>query len=236
MKEKLEKLKSELLEAYGKSKDPVICFSGGKDSAFLWFLSRYLGYNVPVIMFGHFWTEHQKQYIKQVLEDYQIFIMTYRPHSLMFSDGDLVAYYNIGNNLMPVIFEHFDNASACGLDICRKSLPQEPIPFYIWDTTILGSKATDAHKSVKQPVFTDFISVTDVLTPLYDWTDEEVLEAIDDFGFPIDERVYVHKDLSADTGHFTACMRCVNAPDKVLCPKTDTKIDPFIIEVQHGKS
>lgn len=227
--DKLTLLEKDLRSAYAGAKDPVVCFSGGKDSVLLWFFSKYIGFSVPALVFGHFWTQHQRKFIKTMVRDHEMFIMFYRPYGISFSNGDLVANYNIGNSLMPVIFEHIEDLSVCGADTCGRALPPEPIPFYIWDVTVIGTKRSDRYKSIISPAFNDFNSSTRIITPLYEWTDAEVLEAIEELGFPLDKRVYNDNDIMADTGHFTACMRCVNAEHDVFCPKVSQNIKPLRI-------
>lgn len=202
------------------AKSPVLAWSGGKDSTFLLLLAREMGYNLPCLVFSHFWTRNQLEYIKKIVEKHSVTAFFYRPTSLRYNSNSLVAYYKVGGKEMPVIFDHVHDDSRCGIELGQKAL-QGPEAMYLWDVTILGSKKGDSHPLVPSLDFSSFDSATRIETPLWHWTDEEVLQKMEDFGFepPV-------TDDSHDTGNFIACMNCQSSGE-VYCPKLNKTIQGF---------
>lgn len=218
---KHSKLLSDLYKITKNSENPILCWSGGKDSTLL-LLSfiKGLEYNVPVLVFSHFWTKRQKEFIGDLIEKYGITAFFFRPERLDFVSPYVVAYYRIGTKLMPILFDHIQN-HRCGLDIGRRAM-QGVVPMYIWDTTITGSKKQDTHPLVKNLDFSEFESDTDLVTPLWEWSDDEVISLTKKLGYDYNELAY--SDDSYDTGNFIACMNC-QCKGQVFCPKLNSMID-----------
>jgi 3'-phosphoadenosine 5'-phosphosulfate sulfotransferase (PAPS reductase)/FAD synthetase len=196
------------------SKNPILCWSGGKDSTFLLLsLIKQLKYSIPVLTFSHFWDKSQKEFIKSFIQKYGITVFFYRPVDNNFQNPYLITRYLVGNTPMPVIFDHVEDTSRCGIDVGKKAL-EGPLSFYIWDKTITGAKSTDTHELVEKLDFNQFESTTQIVTPLWDWTDEEVLDHMKELGYEINPQ---------DTGEYRACMRCIS-DHEVFCPKVQTTI------------
>lgn len=212
--DKITKLENDLTQCIQTAKDPVLCWSGGKDSTFLLHFIRKLGYNLPVLVFPHLWSEYQKTFIKEMVSKYKLTAFFYSPKRLDFTPPHAISFYPFQHRLLPVISDHIENTNRCGLLVGQSINLQAPIPYYHWDKTIIGSKKVDTHPLIKNLNFDEF----EVETPLWDWTDNEVLSCTRDFKFEYDTRVYDLKDETADTGNFVACMRCFGSDD-VFCPK-----------------
>lgn len=216
---KLERLKLNLVEILNKAKDPVLCWSGGKDSNFLLQVTKELGYNLPVLVFPHLWSEHQKEFIKKMVEKLKLTAFFYTPNRINFDPPYVGSFYNFQNVEIPVISDHIDDPTRCGIDVGLQINFNSPRPRYHWDKTLVGSKKSDTHPLID---LLDFQHLK-VETPLWDWTDEEVLEITQELDYYFDERVYLHNDETADTGNFVACMKCVGT-EEVFCPKEQRNI------------
>lgn len=213
--DKLDHLQEDLHGILQSARDPVLCWSGGKDSTFLLLLAKKLNYNLPVLMFSHFWTRRQKEFIKEIIQKHEVTAFFYRPTRLEYIKPYVVAQYSVGNSEMPVIFDHFHNNTRCGLDLGAEVL-QGPYPLYLWDITLTGSKKSDSHPLLEKLDFENFQSSTQIVCPLWDWTDEEVIEATATLGFDFNFKAY--QDEEYDTGNFIACMNCQDVGE-VYCPK-----------------
>ena len=182
-----------------------------------------------VLSFPHFWDDYQKEFLVEAFDKYRPSLFFYRPNGLNYYPGYLIAYYNIGGVEMPVIFDHIKDTNLgqdvrCGLNIGKSVLSDSPVPSYIWDVTIVGTKSSDHHVLTGNLDFSKFAANTEIKTPLWDWTDADVIDVAKNIGVKLDSRVYTDGDDRADTGAFYACMRCVNKQEEVLCPKTGTMV------------
>lgn len=219
MEHKLAKLKASLISYVKDYKDPVLCWSGGKDSSLILQLIYQLGYRIPVLVFPHLWSEYQKTFIKEMIVDLKLTAFHYGPDKINFDPPFVVSFYRFQDKQIPIIQDHVDDPSRCGLDVGRRIKFNAPKPAYHWDNTILGSKSCDTHKLIDQLSFDDF----SVELPLWNWSDEEVLNVTKLLGFKFDKKVYNDLDERADTGNFVACMECIGVND-VFCPKENKVI------------
>lgn len=213
--DKLEHLKEDLHGILRSARDPVLCWSGGKDSTFLLLLAKKLNYNLPVLMFSHFWTRRQKEFIKDIIQKYGVSAFFYRPSRLEYRKPHIVSHYLIGNAEMPVIFDHIHMDSRCGVDLGLEAL-QGPYPLYLWDVTLTGSKKDDSHPLIETLDFKNFRSSTQIICPLWEWTNQEVIEATALLGLDFNFKAYQEEEY--DTGNFVACMNC-QEEGEVYCPK-----------------
>ena len=62
---KIEKLHQDLTTIVESSVNPILSWSGGKDSTFLLSKLQELGYTIPVLVFPHFWSQYQLEFIKK---------------------------------------------------------------------------------------------------------------------------------------------------------------------------
>lgn len=216
---KLLKLKSDLKELIDNSKAPILAWSGGKDSTFLLSILQELDYNVPVLVFPHFWSKHQLKFIKKIVSQYKMQSFFYRPTRMEYLNSTIYAFYTVGSKDLPVAFDVIPGDS-CGLEIGKQAV-KGVIPYFVWDRVIIGTKKSDKHNILSEFNFKDYENIS---TPLWNWSDGEILSATKLMGLPYDERVYDDKDETADTGNFVGCMRCLEAKGRVFCPKEKKEI------------
>jgi 3'-phosphoadenosine 5'-phosphosulfate sulfotransferase (PAPS reductase)/FAD synthetase len=208
---KIVKLQEELIKIVEEAKDPILSLSFGKDSLLLLDTLQSIGKKLPVLVFPHFWSKHQLQFVKTVMSDYKLQAFFYRASKLNFDGQTIHAYYNLGNTEIPVLYDVIHSDKVCGLDIGNKAV-KGVVPVFLWDRVIVGTKKSDTHQAVN---FFDFSTLDNISTPLWNWTDNEVL---DQTKMIYDKRVYELNDETADTGNFVGCMKCFGV-EKVFCPK-----------------
>lgn len=221
------RLEKNLRVSLSGAKNPILCWSGGKDSTFLLMLMHKMGYDkIPVLVFPHFWSRKQKTYLTSMVNKLKLTAYFYSPVSLRYTPPYIQADYVLGNRVVPIVMDHIAG-DGCGLDVGINALKDSALqPGYTWDLTIIGTKESDTHPLVKKFDLENFISEGyDVIAPLWDWTDGEVLGGCRKLGFELDERVYTDGDDTADTGHFISCMACIGAKKRVYCPKVKSMIN-----------
>lgn len=203
---------------------PVLAWSGGKDSQLILYFLKKLGYNIPVLVFQNLWSGYQKKFIASQIEKFNLTAFFYRPNRLEKINDSILSYYQIGEQELTVIADIVADDSRCGVELGHKALPNELIPPFLWDTLITGSKKTDRHPLNPKPIESFSTERIKVVTPLWEWSDTEVFDAIALYDISIDERFYRFQDEKADTGNVHACFNCVNTTEKVFCPKENKEI------------
>lgn len=209
---KLDKLKTDLS---GLGKDTILAWSGGKDSQLLLFLLRELYGDFPVLVFPHWWDN--TDFIARIVKEWDLTAYSYRPSKINATDKHIISYYQIGKKTLPVVTDVL-KSNKCGLEKANKVL-QGVTPLFEWDKVIVGSKQIDKHPLVENLNFTD----TDIVTPLWEWYDEEVFDVIDELRVPVDTRVYIGNQEKYDTANWSGCMDC-QTDKEVWCYKTNQMI------------
>lgn len=210
----LDKLRQDLANI--QAKHPILAWSGGKDSQLLLFLLREIYGEFPVLVFPHWWDN--KDFVAKMVKEWDLVAYTYRPNHIYASPDHVISYYQVGKNLLPVITDVL-NFDKCGLDRLNIS---GRVPHFEWDLVITGSKSCDSHKLVPKLQFPD-----DIYTPLWDWTDGEVHNAIDELGVPVDTRIYIGGQEKYDTGNWSGCLAC-QTTGKAWCFKANKEINGVI--------
>jgi hypothetical protein len=211
LQNKIRLLKNQLESEVKAATRAALLFSAGKDSVLL--LHLMAGLEFDLIAFPHLWNSRQRLAVLNQLSDRPLFF--YSPTAVDFASPYAKITYMIGGHPFRVCMEH-KPSTRCGLEIGQRAIAEAAIqPYYYWDVTLTGTKALD--EIMDQPFrFEDLCSESHrFLTPLWDWTDSEVIEALVSEGID-----YV----DTDTGTFEACMACVETPttEEVYCPKRET--------------
>ena len=191
------------------AKRVALLFSAGKDSRLLLHLMSDLDFDL--IAFPHLWTTGQRLRVLKEIGDRPLYF--YSPTDLTFTSPYAKITYMIGGYPFKICMEHSPSIERCGIEIGNQALHESALqPSYYWDLTMTGTKQQDEDLDVPFR-FEDLSSeLHRFSTPLWDWTDSEVLTALVDEGVD-----YV----DTDTGTFEACMACVETPSTELvhCPK-----------------
>jgi hypothetical protein len=211
MESRIERAVDDIRLELETAKSPIIAFSGGKDSMLLLYLVRRVSESVPVLIFQDFWPKDHKKWVGSVIEDQNLVAFFYRPSVLKYIDGSILTYYPFGASSIPVISDviHTDD---CGLDKGKRVLNRVPLARFLWDKVLTGSRKTDSHPLVPNLDF----SGTNVVTPLWDWTDSQVWETTTHLNIPTSK--------TSSDAHL--CMNCLEPEGRtVFCPKLNRNVE-----------
>lgn len=201
------------------AKNPVLAWSGGKDSTFLLQLMLDLKLRFSVLTLPHLWTKDQFSFVKDLIGKHSLSVFFYAPLGVNYMRPHVTVNYQMGGTVITRVMDHY-YSERCGIDAGREAVTETHMqPPYIWDLTVVGTKRTDKHELVERFDFKD----TDghrFFKPLWDWTDDQVLDTIEKKGYMVDKRT----DPRVDTGHYVGCMACLDTSEAVYCPKVKRSI------------
>lgn len=155
-------------EMFGKARNPALWLSFGKDSLLLLHLVRELGYH-PTLIWYRDWIPPQAA---RVIKEWDLTVFSYAPACRYKVGESVVSEYSVGPARFPVIAD----VSADG-----HSVGQMVTPYfhYDYDYTLFGYKAADTHPLITTTFAREIqLGPTRVIAPLYDMTDDDVLDAI----------------------------------------------------------
>lgn len=213
--EKLTKLEEDLKIAIEGAVQPALLFSAGKDSILLLDVLCSLDLEVSLISFPHLWTPRQ---VRQAIDETGgKMLFHYAPVDIRFKSPYAISSYGIGGRLI-MIYSKRLATNRCGLEVGKRAIAERHVqPMYFWDLTIVGTKELD--EQLGQPFTFQELSGEGhrFVAPLWDWTDEEVLEELKARG----RDGFDSTDPERDTGTFMACTACMETShdSEVHCPK-----------------
>lgn len=162
---------------------PALLFSGGKESLLLLDTVSQIRDDVTVI---HFYDRIHPE-VEEVFKGWNLEFLSWRPATQYLipwgQDIVLVSEYSFGNARLPVLRDVIDG-DDCELEKLRNDRTEYfDFPF---DTTIWGYRRKDELHPVMPSSFPrEFqLGPTRVISPLYDWETEDVIEAVKRIPFP----------------------------------------------------
>lgn len=174
----IDKARKQIKAALTKAKNPIVCWSGGKDSTLVLYLAREVNKDIPVLVFKDFWDD--LSFVQDVIEKWELTAFHYKPVEITLKGDTVVAYYNLAGKPLPVLTD-IEYGERCGL----KHWTPGAYPHYMWDVTLTGSKKTDRHSLVPE---LDLTALTtddhELVTPLWEWTDEDVVQTLTSLKIP----------------------------------------------------
>ena len=170
----IDEAKKYLGNALAHSKNPVALISLGKDSLLLLYLLRELGASIPLIWFR----DKAPQETFRVIKEWGLTLYSYPPAVRYKVENSVVSEYSIGDARLPVIRDISDEGQQVGTNTLAYF-------HYSFDTTFYGYKASDEISLVSRTFEPEFqLGPTRMVAPLYHFTDDEVLQMIEDFAIP----------------------------------------------------
>ena len=214
--EKLERLKKSLTNIGSR---PVLFWSGGLDSTLILAVMREMKLSFDIFQAREMWTKAQKRKVDDLIKQWGLQVYSYPMAKVNFIGQDkqisLVFEYAIGN----LSFPHIRDVTAgdtCIAELAElETTSQPPI---LWDLHIIGTRKDDKHFSTNgvQLIPSERFEIDSVrfFAPLYDWTREDVKQALSEFGIDNSE-----VDETEDTGNIALCRSCLSQEkETVFCP------------------
>lgn len=167
-----------------RSESPAILWSGGKDSVLLLDLARKVRPDIAII---HFHDRLHSQ-VERVINKWKLEVLSWMPASRYLipwnSDLALVSEYSFGDSRLPVIRDVVLSDGECAVE--KLSEIRTGHFDYPWTDTFWGYRESDERHPVMGKAFPrEFdLGPTRMIAPLYSWSDEDVLGAIEYRGIP----------------------------------------------------
>ncbi len=231
------------------SANPVVLWSGGKDSTAMLHLIRHkVGAKLPVIQWREPRFRHRYAYSDMLAQAWDLEMYDYAPLGYALTDGydiettvprfDFVKLYPFGQKSLALCLgteepqpeELASGRYLCGLDALKRPTGTFNFP---WDAAFHGQKSADVDLiKGAVPLAQDALVQAGVPTqyyPMRHWSDADVWNYLEAEGVPNDETRYEkadgvwrhRKDKSANSDYYPVCWNCVNRHlgDTVWCPK-----------------
>jgi hypothetical protein len=231
------------------SANPVVLWSGGKDSTAMLHLIRHkVGAKLPVIQWREPRFRHRYAYSDRLAQAWDLEMHDYAPLGYALTDGydiettvprfDFVKLYPFGQKALALCLgteepkpdELASGRYLCGLDALKRPTGTFNFP---WDAAFHGQKSADVDLIKGQvPLAQDALVQAGVPTqyyPMRHWSDADVWNYLEAEGVPNDETRYEksdgvwqhRKDKSANSDYYPVCWSCINRHlgDTVWCPK-----------------
>lgn len=235
-----------------RAQNPVILWSGGKDSMVVLHMLKFLmNRELPVVCWKEPWMPRKLRFINQVIDDWNLEVYDYAPSAVRLCKGkeervDIMEYYQINSTAAP---------SPQFAMVARGTLkPEKNLPFlcaletflarplgtynFPWDCLIMGHKSSDDDPTVgKVPLSVDRLQVENagaILFPIREWSDTDVFEYHEKHDVPHDGTRYdvknrKVKDLAnlSNSDYFHTCTKCCDPTSAsfVRCPKYDVDVN-----------
>jgi hypothetical protein len=221
------------------SANPVVLWSGGKDSTAMLHLIRFkVGAKTPVVQWREPRFRHRYAHSDMLAQAWDLEVYDWSPISYALTDGydietgvprfDFVKMYEMAPRKVmflclgteePQPEELASGRYLCGLDALKRPTGTFNFP---WDAAFHGQKSADVDLIKGQvPLAQDALVQVGVPTqyyPMRHWSDADVWNYLEAEGVPNDETRYEkadgvwqhRKDKSANSDYYPVCWNCVN--------------------------
>lgn len=145
--------------------------------------------NIPVVWFR----DRITPYAEKVIKDLNLTVYSYPPADQYLlpngKDYTLVSEYSVGKARLPLLTDIVEGEGELKLSPHRMETFQYP-----WGITLFGMKRCDSHPIIGRPLDRVMeLGPTKLVAPLYDLTDEQIFEMLDELGIdPPDEDGDMH--------------------------------------------
>jgi hypothetical protein len=221
------------------SANPVVLWSGGKDSTAMLHLIRFkVGAQTPVVQWREPRFRHRYAHSDMLAQAWDLEMYDWAPIGYALTDGydietgvprfDFVKMYEMAPRKVmflclgteePQPEELASGRYLCGLDALKRPTGTFNFP---WDAAFHGQKSADVDLIKGQvPLAQDALVQAGVPTqyyPMRHWSDADVWNYLEDEGVPNDETRYEkadgvwrhRKDKSANSDYYPMCWNCIN--------------------------
>ncbi len=207
-----------LAEYLDEAQKPVLWWSGGDNSTLLLVMLRGLGRPFDIVQMRDFWNKEQKEQADFYIRKWNLKVFSYPSVTTsLIGEGDelsVVFEYAVDGSKMPLI-KDIVNGTRCIAELQGQHLNYSPVE---WTHYIVGSKKSDRHYAMDSLVPSERWKIGDaeMYAPLYDWTDQEVKDALFEYGI---------EPKKVDEGDVQFCTKCLHGVE-TFCPKENVMIPP----------
>lgn len=229
-----------------QSRNPVVLWSGGKDStAMLHLITFKVGRKLPVVQWREPRFRQRYAHSDKLAAAWDLEMYDYAPIGYALTDGydietgkprfDFVKMYEMAPRKVMFLCLGTEEPKAnepylCGVEALSRPTGTFNFP---WDAAFHGQKSADVDLIKGQvPLAVDALVQDGVPTqfyPMRHWTDADIWNYLEAEGVPNDETRYEkadgvwqhRKDKSANSDYYPVCWNCINRHlgDTVFCPK-----------------
>lgn len=192
----IDELRNDIRTRLESAKHPSLLCSFGKDSLLLLHITHEIKPDIPIIYFGDKLTAQAEQTIKAL----DLTVFSYAPADrYLVPNGNglaLIDEYSFGQARVPLVNEIVEGK-------CSHMIPtmRTPLFNYKFDLTLAGYKRGESCPAVGTSFPQEIdLGVTRIYSPLFNWTDCEVFNALDDMGIAY----------SRDSDRWEMCRDCLN--------------------------
>lgn len=225
----IEEAKQSIRSILDTTKNPVIAWSGGRDSTLLLHLARQVKADIPVVWFKQNVSKAWLAWCESIIMEWDLVVFNYPSSDTYYLPNDelgqtltLVDEYSFGSGqTMPVLTDVVSGSGReqpigeCAAEVSREFIPAFEYP---WDVTLTGYRESDSHFILGTRFFPKdgtLFGNTKLYAPLRRWADVDVARATQALRLPSsppDERLY-------------RCNNCLRHKDRIVfCPEVGKEI------------
>lgn len=170
-------MKEVIEQVFAKAKNPALLCSFGKDSLVLLKTVLDMGHKPTILWFR----DHLNLFAEKIIREWDLTILSYAPTVRYQVDSTVVSEYAVGGARLPLL----QDISEHGKPVGCSTTPQFNYPF---DYSLFGYRKTDCHPLVSTTFESEFeLGPTKMVAPLYDLSDEDVFNLIDELKIPYEK-------------------------------------------------
>jgi 3'-phosphoadenosine 5'-phosphosulfate sulfotransferase (PAPS reductase)/FAD synthetase len=218
-------------ETLGRVKNPVIAWSGGKDSQVMLHLIRHVRRDIPVLHLRGFEHEIKHDFAEDEIGRLGLHMVEPEPIATdavaQGSHVEVVEEYRLTDRAALYFPIEPDPAhvpgpnSLCAVEKLNQPAAGDPLGV---DCIFIGHRSDDVdpvHGAIL--LERDAIESDGVLFvyPLKDWTEANIWEASELLNIPQNQARYKRQEMNANADYFPMCVECLKPTDaeSVVCPK-----------------